>query len=125
MRDRPDGSTLAEFARQATAREADSELVADALAIAEREAVAGQAPLEECRAALLQRYGEGDVEALLHRFADDIRAGVFDVPGPPRDAALQLLWAMTRQKLRESNPEYLAAATGSAHPSHLARPRSV
>jgi hypothetical protein len=110
MRDRPDGPTLVEFAL--AARDADRELVARALAIAQREALAGQAPLEECRGALLQRYGEGDVAALLHRFADDIRAGVFDAPGPARDAALRLLWAMTLQKLKESNPEYLAAATG-------------
>jgi hypothetical protein len=110
MRDRPDGPTLVELARAAAARGANSDLVARALAIAEREAIAGQAPLEECRAALLQRYGEGDIEALLHRFADDIRAGAFDVSGPARDAVLRLLWAMTRQKLRESNPEYLAAA---------------
>jgi hypothetical protein len=108
MRDRPDGATLVKLA---AASDANDELVARALAIAEREAVAGQEPLDECRAALLRRYGEGDIEALLHRFAADIRAGVFDAPGPVRDAALRLLWAMTRQKLRESNPDYLAAAT--------------
>ena len=111
MRDRPDGATLTEFAREVSASDADRDLVTRALAIAEREAVAGQEPLDECRAALLRHYGEGDIEALLHRLAADIRAGAFDAPGPPRDAALRLLWAMTRQKLRESNPEYLAAAT--------------
>jgi uncharacterized protein DUF6285 len=111
MRDRPDGPTLADLAREALARDEDRDLVARALAIAEREAVAGTAPLDECRAALAKRYGEGDIEALLLRFADDIRAGVFDAPGPSRAVARRLLWAMTLQKLRESNPEYLAAAT--------------
>jgi hypothetical protein len=112
MRDRPNGSTLVDLAREASAGGPDSELVARALAIAEREAHAGQAPPEECRAALLRRYGEGDVEELLRRFADDIRAGVFDASSPARGAALRLLWAITLQKLGESNPEYLAAATG-------------
>jgi hypothetical protein len=111
MRDRPDGPTLADLAREASARDEDRDLVARALAIAEREAVAGTEPLDQCRAALAKRYGEGDIEALLLRFADDIRAGVFDAPGPSRAAARRLLWAMTLQKLRESNPEYLAAAT--------------
>jgi hypothetical protein len=111
MRDRPDGPTLAALAGEALARDEDRDLVARALAIAEREAVTGTEPLAACRAALAKRYGEGDIEALLQRFADDIRAGVFDALGPPRDAARRLLWAMTLQKLRESNPEYLAAAT--------------
>jgi hypothetical protein len=113
MRDRPDGPTLADFAHQAAARGEDPELVGRALAIAEREAIAGNALLEECRLALVSRYGEGDVASLLHRFVGDIRAGAFDAPGPARDAALRLLWEMTRQKLRESNPEYLAAAKDS------------
>jgi hypothetical protein len=109
MRDRPDGATLVELA---SASDASGELVARARAIAEREAVAGQAALEEWRAALLRHYGDGEVETLLYRFADDIHAGVFDAPGPARDAALRLLWAITLQKLRESNPDYLAAAAG-------------
>jgi hypothetical protein len=110
MRDRPDGPTLAALARNASARGVDGDLVARALAIAEREASAGQAPFEECRATLAQWYGEGDIETLLQRFADDICAGVFDTAGPTRDMALRLLWTATQQKLRESNPEYLAAA---------------
>lgn len=112
MRDRPDGPTLAALARDAAARDGDRELVAQALTIAEREAIAGRAPLDECHAALAKRYGEGDIEALLHRFASDIRTGVFDAPGQAREEMLRLLWAMTVQKLRESNPEYLAAAMG-------------
>ena len=70
MRDRPDGPTLADLAREASARDEDRDLVARALAIAEREAVAGTEPLDECRAALVKRYGEGDIEALLQRLAD-------------------------------------------------------
>jgi len=114
MRDRPDGPTLAALAQSASARGADRGLVARALAIAEREAAAGEAPVEECRAALLQCYGEGDITALLRRLADDIRDGRFDAPGPARDATVRLLWAMTRQKLSESNTEYLIAADPGA-----------
>jgi hypothetical protein len=108
MRDRPDGATLAALAREA--RPEECELVARALAIAERESLGGSAPVEECQAALAVLYGEGDVVSLLHRFAAEIRAGRFDRPGVGRDQALRLLWTITVRKLRESNPEYLALA---------------
>ncbi len=110
MRDRPDAPTLAALAGAAAARGEDGALVARALAIAEREAVAGTKPLEPCRAALAEIYRDGGLAPLLRRFADDIAAGRFDAPGPAREAALRLLWTMTRQKLREANPDYLAAA---------------
>jgi hypothetical protein len=112
MRDRPDGATLAALAQAAAARGEDGALVARALAIVEREAAAGEKPLQSAHAALAGLYGEGALAALLQRFADDIAAGRFDAPGPAREAALRLLWAMTRQKLNEANPEYLAAAGG-------------
>jgi len=109
MRGRPDGPTLAALARAATEGE-DAALVARALAIADREAAAGDGPLEECRQALAALYGPGTLAALLRRFAEEIRAGRFDDPGLPRERALRLLWWITRQKLAEANPEYLAAA---------------
>ncbi|HUH85099.1 MAG TPA: DUF6285 domain-containing protein [Stellaceae bacterium] len=112
MRDRPDGPTLAALARGAAARGEDRALIGRALAIAEREAAAGEKPLESCRAALVQLYGEAALLPLLRRFGDDISAGRFDAPGPAREAALRLLWAITRQKLSEANPDYLAAAEG-------------
>jgi Domain of unknown function (DUF6285) len=109
MRDRPDGASLAAMA---AAKWADGEgaLVERARAIAAREIAAGDAPLEACRGALVAIYGEGELEVLLRRLARDIRAGVYDAPGPPRDAVRHLLWMMTRQKLSESNPDYLLAA---------------
>jgi hypothetical protein len=110
MRDRPDGATLAALAREARARQEERELVARALAIADRESLSGAAPLDECRAALAVLYGDGDVVSLLRRFAAEIRAGRFDRPGVGRDQALRLLWTITVRKLRESNPEYLASA---------------
>lgn len=110
MRDRPDGATLLALAREASAEGGDAELVARAVAIAEREGAAGLAPFEMCRAALAARYGDADIASLLRRFSDEIRAGAFDEPGPARDEARRLLWAITAQKLRESNPDYLAAA---------------
>ena len=109
MRDRPDGAVLAAMA---AAKWADEEraLVERARAIAARESVAGGAPVAACRDALVAIYGEGALEVLLRRLARDIRAGVYDPPGPPRDAVRHLLWMITRQKLSESNPDYLSAA---------------
>jgi uncharacterized protein DUF6285 len=116
MRDRPDGATLRTLARRAAAEGEDEALVARALAIAEREEAAGAAPGAALRAALARRYGVDDAEQLLRRFAAEIRAGAFDRPGPERADALRLLWAMTWQKLAESNPGYLAAAGGTSTP---------
>lgn len=111
MRDRPDGATLAALAREAPARGEDEELVARALAIAEREGRSGAASFDACRAALAGLYCEGDEMSLLRRFAAEIRAGKFEEPGFDRDRTLRLLWAITVRKLAESNPEYLAIAT--------------
>jgi uncharacterized protein DUF6285 len=109
MRDRPDGPTLAALAVALAAHE-DRALVERARAIAARERAAGEAPLEACRGALVALYGEAELGPLLRRLADDIRAGLYDAPGPQRDAVGHLLWAMTRQKLAESNPDYLRDA---------------
>ena len=109
MRDRPDGATLAKMAL-ARAPHEDRSLVERARGIAAREQAAGEAPLEACRSALVALYGEGELGPLLRRLADDIRAGLFDVPGPRREAVRHLLWSMTRHKLAESNPDYLRDA---------------
>ena len=109
-RDRPDGPTLAALARAAAVAGEAAALVARAVAIAEREAAAGDAPLEASRRALADLYGPGALGQLLRCFAEDIRVGRFDDPGPARERALGLLWAITRQKLAEANPDYLAAA---------------
>lgn len=110
MRDQPDGRALLALAQEAKRRGEDPALVARAMAIAAREAAAGPAPVEAIRARLARRYGVAGIEALLARLAADIRVGVFDAPGPEREEVLRLLWEITVTKLRESNPEYLAAA---------------
>jgi hypothetical protein len=110
MRDRPDGPTLRALALAAAVRGEDEALVTRALAIAAREAAAGEAPLEKCRAALTELYGPGALPSLWQRLAADIRDGRFDAAGRARESVLGLLWSVTLQKLRESNPDHLAAA---------------
>jgi hypothetical protein len=110
MRDVPDGPSLLALAQQAKRRGEDPALVARAFAIATREAAAGDAPVEAIRARLAQRYGAGTIDELLGKLVAEIRAGVFDAPGRQRDEVCRLLWEITATKLRESNPEYLAAA---------------
>lgn len=120
MRDRPDGASLLDFARTALLRDLtpllpaerqhEATLIARAMAIAAREAASGAAPLAACHAALAELYGEGDLDTLLRRLTAAIRAGVYDAAGAPRDQVKRLLWAITVQKLSESNPDYLAAS---------------
>jgi hypothetical protein len=120
MRDRPAGAALLDFARAALLRDLapllpaerqhEAALIARAMAIAAREAAAGDAPLRACQAALAGLLGEGDLDALLRRLAMAIRAGDYDAPSPQRAQVRRLLWAITVQKLRESNPDYLAAS---------------
>jgi hypothetical protein len=105
MRDRPTGSELAMLA-QGTGDE--DPLAERCRAIAAREADAGDAAFASARAALEARYGKGEDGALLRRLAGDIAAGVFEAVGAERDWALDVLWAITRQKLNESNPAFLA-----------------
>jgi hypothetical protein len=108
MRDRPDGARLLALVDE-LAGEVDPALRERARAIAARESAAGDAPLAACRRALAALYGAGDLPGLFARLAQDIRAGAFYAPGPAQAQVLALLWAVTRQKLRESNPDYLAA----------------
>ncbi len=120
MRDRPTGAELLELAREVLLaklvpllpeeQRADAALVARSMAIAARELSYGEASFDPCRALLEVLYGAGDGETLLRRLAADIRAGAYDRPGASREAVRRLLWAVTRQKLRESNPECLAAS---------------
>jgi uncharacterized protein DUF6285 len=118
MGDRPDGARLLELAQETLMRELATQLpedqrqeialIARAMTIAARELDAARAPPAICHAALAQLYGEGDADSLMRRLAREIRAGAHDAPGPKRDEVRSLLWAMTREKLRVSNPEYLA-----------------
>lgn len=131
MRDRPDGAALLDFARAALLRDLapllpaerrhEVTLIGRAMAIAAREAVVGDAPLRACQAALAELLGEGDLDTLLRRMAAAIRAGDYDAAGAQRTQVRRLLWAITVQKLRESNPDYLAAS-GVDQPSQNGSP---
>jgi|HubBroStandDraft_1064217.scaffolds.fasta_scaffold339531_2 hypothetical protein len=118
MRDRPDSAQLLALARELEEiaprlppeERVDPALLARARAIAERERQAGDAPLAASREALVALYGPGDLADLFERLAREIRAGTYDAAGAERDRVCRLLWAVTLQKLRESNPEYLTAS---------------
>jgi aminoglycoside phosphotransferase (APT) family kinase protein len=92
-------------------RERELRLVATAMAIAEREAVAGDAPagdIAERLGALYGAAGAGTGIALLRRLACDLRAGAFERCDRRERAARAILWRLTIIKLREGNPQFLA-----------------
>jgi hypothetical protein len=127
MRDLPSGAALLGLARDVLLEELlpllpedrrlDARLVAAAMAVAGREAQAGDAPTAEIGAELAAFYhanphpnppplaGEGDD---LRRFARDLRVGAFENAAQGR-VARALMWRLTIAKLRESNPRFLAA----------------
>jgi hypothetical protein len=123
IREHPTGPHLLEIAREMLLRElapllpaerrGDVLMVASAMAIAAREADAGDAPERAAATSLQNLYGEaagaGSGADGMRRLAADIRAGAFDAPGPRRSAVHALLWEITKQRLRESNPKLLAA----------------
>ena len=117
MRDLPSGAALLALARDVLMGELipllpeecrpDALLVAKCMAIAAREA---EAAAEEGRAILREielLCGQG-VDAL-RRFAYDLRIGAFESSEPHDRAARAVLWRLTVAKLRQSNPEFLAA----------------
>jgi hypothetical protein len=118
MRDRPEAARLLVLAQELEEiapmlppeQRVDPALLARARAIAEREREAGDAPVAARHRALVELYGEGDFQELFERLAREIRAGTYDAAGAERDRVVRLLWAVTLQKLSESNPDYLAAS---------------
>lgn len=84
----------------------DALMVANAMAIAARQARAGRGPEEEARRRLSSLYGEdGAVLAdLERRLAVDIRRGAFDAEGEARAAVVEHLRLRTSAKVAESNP---------------------
>ena len=116
MRDLPSGPALLALARDILLNEltpllpeerrADALLVARCMAIAQREAATGETSEHELRLF----YGAGtDTEGLLGRLARDLRIGAFE-NSPDRELwARAILWRLTIAKLRQSNPEFLAA----------------
>jgi len=94
-------------------------MVASAMAMAAREAQAGDAPLLACLALFAPIYGAAAVatagdtpvaalRALNARLARDIRAGPFDDEAARK--LRTLLLEQVKARLRVSNPRHLAAA---------------
>jgi hypothetical protein len=85
-------------------------MVANAMAIATRQIAAGDQPLEAARSRLAAIYGEpqASLDALEHRLAKDLRAGLFDAPGPRREAVFAHLWEAARATAAESCPRTLS-----------------
>jgi hypothetical protein len=116
-------------------RKTDALLVAEAIALAARDAEDGDEPMHatfrqlktlyepltpalcpHCgeREGPVQREGEGQHSGapleLWRRFACDLRNGVFETSGSRDKAARAILWRLTIARLRQSNPKFLAAS---------------
>ena len=118
MRDLPSGPELESLAREWEERGIDglppkerataAAMIERCRAIARREAAAGTDALAPIRAALAALY-VGDQSKHFAQLAAEIRSGALDAPSARRDRVLALLWSLTLQKLRETNPRFLAA----------------
>ena len=91
-------------------------LVANSMAIAEREAVAGQGAAQKILRELEAFYGDAErselrdgAPELAHRFAHDLRVGAFEACETREHMAREILWRLTIAKLRQANPRFLAA----------------
>jgi hypothetical protein len=129
IRDLPSGAALLGLGREhllehvlpllPPERHRELRLVATAMAIAAREAEAGDAPAGEIAGLLRDLYrprasrpqsgpNAGDPEDDLCRFAADLRIGAFDRCDSRVRIARAILWRLTILKLREGNPGFLA-----------------
>jgi hypothetical protein len=121
VRDLPTGPALLALARDVLLNELmpllpptahlEARLVANSMAIAEREGISGAAPAQRILHELQELYGErgeGE-EGLMRRFARDLRAGAFEEGEPRERHARQILWRLTIAKLRNANPRFLNA----------------
>jgi aminoglycoside phosphotransferase (APT) family kinase protein len=121
MRDLPSGRELAELGRRLLIedvlpllppeRHRDLHFVATAIAIADREASAGQSPTHDILDRLAGFYDDPKQagQGLLRRFALDLRNGAFETCPSQESAARAILWRLTIARLREANPQFLAA----------------
>jgi Domain of unknown function (DUF6285) len=115
MRDLPDGARLAALAADFAASDLERlppelrrltlAMIERCRAIAQSEAGQGMAALAPFQQWLEREYGPGDTAAHFLRLTQEIRAGRYDDSAEVR----RLLWELTLQKLRESNPKFLAA----------------
>ena len=147
MRDLPTGPALLALARDVLMNDLlpllppdarlDARLVANSMAIAEREAAAGEEAAQEVLRHLQRLYpdaalthpalragsplsriagegaerseaGEGQPDGL-RRFAADLRAGAFENTADGERRARDILWRLTIGKLRQANPRFLSA----------------
>jgi transposase len=121
VRDLPTGPALLALARDVLLHDLmpllppeahlEARLVANSMAIAEREAVAGQEPTQEIRCELEKLYGElgSRRQELSARLARDLRGGAFESSELREHQARQILWRLTIAKLRSANPRFLNA----------------
>ena len=121
VRDLPTGPALLALARDVLLRDLmpllppeahlEARLVANSMAIAEREAASGDVPARRILQEIRRFYddrGEGDAE-LLRRLAGALRAGLFEKNEPQERNACEILWRLTIAKLRTANPRFLNA----------------
>jgi hypothetical protein len=121
MHDLPTGPALLALARDVLLHDLmpllpqeahlDARLVANTMAIAEREAMAGEAPEQQILRELESLYGEAgeDAPGPLARFARDLRLGAFEASEPRERHARDILWRITIARLRQANPRFLNA----------------
>jgi hypothetical protein len=117
MHDLPEASALLALARDVllndllpllpAERQFEARLVANCMAIAEREATGSQI-VDAAKRELEALYGTDDGE-LLHRFACDLRIGGFENSPEQARRARAILWRLTIARLRLANPRFLAA----------------
>jgi Domain of unknown function (DUF6285) len=91
----------------------DARLVANSMAIAQREGEAAD-DLRRMLARELEKLYECREKSMeapdpLRRFAQDLRVGAFENSEPQEPKAREILWAVTISKLRQANPRFLAA----------------
>jgi len=100
-------------------RQRDAHLIATVIAIAAREAAEGEGWQHAIRGSLREFYEEAaphpgprdawEGQVLLRRLAADLRNGAFETSPSRAAAARAILWRLTVEKLREGNPQFLAA----------------
>jgi hypothetical protein len=89
----------------------DARLVANSMAIAEREALAGEKPPQGILHEVEKLYGDAGSgrPGLLARLAHDLRVGAFESSGQRERDARCILWRLTIAKLSSANPRFLNA----------------
>lgn len=120
VRDLPTGPALLALARDVLLHELmpllpqeghlTARLVANSMAIAEREGVLDDDSKRRILRELAALYGAAETgPELLNHFARDLRGGVFEGSTPRDRNARAILWRLTIFKLRQANPRFLAA----------------